>query len=102
MGRLITASKSCRSAISAVRSTAPTGFFGSDYIDAGAGNDRISAVGTIHGGGGEDQIFITGTPTTGAGTAHIYGDDGNDAIVCTENPKSDHSGDEVRPGWRLN
>jgi ABC-type molybdenum transport system ATPase subunit/photorepair protein PhrA len=22
--------------------------------------------------------------------------------VCTENLKSDHSGDEVRPGWRLN
>jgi hypothetical protein len=22
--------------------------------------------------------------------------------VCTENPKSDHSGDEVRPGWRVN
>jgi hypothetical protein len=24
------------------------------------------------------------------------------APVCTENPKSDDSGDEVRPGWRLN
>jgi hypothetical protein len=24
------------------------------------------------------------------------------ARVCTENPKSDHSGDEVRPGWRAN
>src|SRR6266851_3688121 len=22
--------------------------------------------------------------------------------VCTENLKSDHSGDEVRPGWRVN
>jgi hypothetical protein len=24
------------------------------------------------------------------------------APVCTKNLKSDHSGDEVRPGWRLN
>jgi pimeloyl-ACP methyl ester carboxylesterase len=24
------------------------------------------------------------------------------AAVCTKNLKSDHSGDEVRPGWRLN
>src|SRR5713226_1568044 len=24
------------------------------------------------------------------------------AAVCTENLKSDHSGDEVRPGWRVN
>jgi hypothetical protein len=24
------------------------------------------------------------------------------AVVCTENPKSDHSGDDVRPGWRVN
>jgi hypothetical protein len=23
-------------------------------------------------------------------------------VVCTENLKSDHSGDEVRPGWRAN
>ena len=23
-------------------------------------------------------------------------------VVCTENPKSDDSGDEVHPGWRLN
>jgi hypothetical protein len=23
-------------------------------------------------------------------------------IVCSKNLKSDHSGDEVRPGWRLN
>src|SRR5258708_7228464 len=25
-----------------------------------------------------------------------------EAAVCTKNLKSDHSGDEVRPGWRLN
>src|SRR5450631_1612363 len=25
-----------------------------------------------------------------------------EALVCTENLKSDHSGDEVRPGWRVN
>jgi uncharacterized membrane protein len=23
-------------------------------------------------------------------------------VVCTENLKFDHSGDEVRPGWRVN
>ena len=23
-------------------------------------------------------------------------------LVCTENPNSDHSGDEVRPGWHVN
>jgi hypothetical protein len=23
-------------------------------------------------------------------------------LVCSKNLKSDHSGDEVRPGWRLN
>jgi hypothetical protein len=22
--------------------------------------------------------------------------------VCTENPKSDHNDDEVRPGWHVN
>jgi hypothetical protein len=25
-----------------------------------------------------------------------------DLLVCTENPNSDHSGDEVRPGWHVN
>jgi hypothetical protein len=25
-----------------------------------------------------------------------------EALVCTENLKSEHSGDEVRPGWRVN
>jgi hypothetical protein len=24
------------------------------------------------------------------------------SVVCTENLKSDHSGDEVRQGWRVN
>jgi hypothetical protein len=52
-----------------------------------ASNDHVTAVGTIHGDARDDSIIITGAPTAGAGTANVYGDDGNDASCSALPPR---------------
>jgi hypothetical protein len=49
----------------------------------------------------EETLFFRGSSAANLQDL-IFESNALEVVVCTENLKSDHSGDEVRPGWRVN